>query len=146
MKPKPLLLFALVATGLGIFFYLTSYVAICLVEPGCINSPDGPITAFRLVYYPLRRMASEKPQWYSTAVAHHLWLEAKIDWINRGNGYLYFTQDGHEYRAACDGSDGFREGDLVLLHFAFELVTYDDFRSRLVPTIDNILLQHPNTQ
>ncbi len=118
------------------FAYVASYIGICLVRPECINTNDGPITAFRQFYYPLRYIDAEKPDWYSKAIDG--WLEVKIDWIKAGNGYLYFFWHGREYRAGYDTDHGFKEGDTVVVHFSYELVTWDDFRSRIVPFIDKI--------
>jgi len=40
---------------------------------------------------------------------------------------LYFLWDGHEHRAGYDTDHGFKEGESVLVHFSYELVTLDDF-------------------
>ena len=125
----------LVVAGFA-FAYIASYVAIRLLRPEYINTNDGPIAAFRRFYYPLRYMDSERPAWYSKA--QDGWLEVKIDWINVGNGHLYFLWNGREDRAGYDTDHGFKEGDSVLVHFSYELVTLDDFRSRIVPFIDKI--------
>jgi hypothetical protein len=94
------------------------------------------MAAFRGFYYPLRYIDSERPAWYSKAKDG--WLAVKIDWINVGNGYLYFLWNGREDRASYDTDHGFKEGDSLLVHFSYELMTLDDFRSRIVPFIDKI--------
>jgi hypothetical protein len=83
------------------------------------------------------------PEWHSKV--RDGWLEIQIDWINVGNGYLYFLWDGHETRAAwiADLHD-FKEGDFVLAHFRYELVTSTDFSSRLVPHIDMVKPPNPS--
>ena len=118
------------------FAYIASYVGSRLLRPEFINTNDGPMDAFRRFYYPLRYMDSEKPAWYSKA--QDGWLKVKIDWINVGNGHLYFLRNGREDRAGYNTHHGFKEGDSVLVHFSYELVTLDDFRSRIVPFIDKI--------
>lgn len=145
VRRSPLVSIA-VATGIGFFAYFASYVGIRLAKPECINTNDGPIAAFKLLYYPLRYLEAERPQWYSTAASHDSWLEARIDGVNRGNGYLYFTWDGHEARAFINESRDFNEGAVVLLHFTYELETWDDYTSRLVPTIDRIILSDAGAQ
>jgi hypothetical protein len=121
--------------------YVASYVAICVVKPEFLNTHDGPVAAFRHFYHPLRYVSADRPAWHSKV--RDGWLEIQIDWINPGNGYLYFLWGGREHRAAwvADLHD-FKEGDFVLAHFRYELVTSDDFSSRVVPCID--MLKPPN--
>ena len=126
----------LLLVGSFAFAYVASYVGIRLVRPECINTKDGAIAAFRRFYYPLRYIDSERPAWYLKAQDD--WLEVKLDWINVGNGYLYFLWDGREQRAGYDSDHGFKEGDSVLVHFNYVLVTLDDFRSRIIPFVDKI--------
>jgi hypothetical protein len=144
VKRKPSGYFAFLTIALALLLYGGSYAVIRVVKPNWINTPEGPSAAFRLIYYPVRYLEAEKPEWYSAAAAQDFWVEAKVDWINKGNGFLYFTWEGKECRAAYDRADHFSEGDLALLHFSFELVTWDDFRSRLVPFIDRI--SQPNLE
>ncbi|MEX1228864.1 MAG: hypothetical protein WEB58_01415 [Planctomycetaceae bacterium] len=138
MKRKNSIFVVLLITGMGCFVYVASYIAIRLTKPECLNSHEGPAAAFNSLYYPLRYLDAKEPQWYSTASVQNSWLEARIDGVNRGNGYLYFTWDGHEARAFNGDSRGFEVGSAVFLHFRYELETADDFTSRLMPTIDQI--------
>src|SRR6185503_16652716 len=121
--------------------YVASYLAIRVAKPEFLNTNDGPVAAFTRFYYPLCYISADRPEWHSRV--RDGWLEIQIDWINRGNGYLYFLWDGHETRAAwvADLHDA-KEDDVVLAHFRYELVTWDDFSSRLVPCI--AMVKPPN--
>ena len=122
--------------------YAASYLAIRIAKPEFLNTNDGPVAAFTRLYYPLCYVSAERPAWHSRVRGG--WLEIQIDQINVGNGYLYYLWEGHEARAAwiADLHD-LKQGDVVLAHFRYELVTWDDFSSRLVPYIDMVKL--PNT-
>jgi len=122
---------------IAIIGYTVSFVVICVAKPGVFNTNDGPAAAFKSFYYPLCYISASRPIWHSRV--RDGWLEIQVDWINRGNGYLYFLWDGHEARAACSADlHNVKEHDIVLAHFRYELVTYDDFSSRLVPYVDKV--------
>jgi len=135
MKRKVLAVSILAMAAIG--GYVGSYLAIRVAKPEFLNTNDGPGGSFTRFYYPLCYISADKPAWHSRA--RDGWLEIQMDWINVGNGYLYFLWDSHEGRAAwvADLHD-LKEGDLVLAHFRYELVTWDDFGSRLVPCIDMV--------
>lgn len=135
MKRKVLAVSILAMAAMG--GYVGSYLAIRVAKPEFLTTNDGPGDSFTRFYYPLCYISADKPAWHSRA--RDGWLEIQIDWINVGNGYLYFLWDGHEDRAglAADLHD-FKEDDLVLAHFRYELETWDDFSSRIVPCIDMV--------
>jgi len=117
--------------------YTASFVVIRVAKPEIVNTNDGPTAAFKSFYYPLCYISASRPIWHSRG--RDGWLEVQIDWINRGNGYLYFIWDGYEARASCSADlHNVKEHDVVLAHFRYELVTWDDFSSRLVPYIDKV--------
>jgi hypothetical protein len=141
MKRKVLIISLLALTT--IVGYAASYLAIRIAKPEFLNTSDGPVPAFTRFYYPLCYLSADRPEWHSRA--RDGWLEIQIDWINVGNGYLYYLWDGHEARAAWDADlRDFKEGDVVLAHFRYELQTSDDFSSRLVPYVDRVKLPNKN--
>ena len=136
MKREPLSKSIAVAIAL-VLAYAASYAGIRFVRPEFLNTNDGPVAAFNTLYYPLRYIDAQKPEWYSRTQDH--WLVVQDTGNNRGNGYLYFSWDGREYRVFFGGDlDGIEEGQPALVHFRYELETWDDFRNRLMPTIDQV--------
>ena len=138
MKRRSVVVNSSAHAGILLLAYVASYFAIRIGQPGCINTHDGPISAFNMVYYPLRYLDARKPEWYSIARSQGGCLSATIDGNNLGNGYLYFTWNGQEARAFNLTSQHFEKGESVQLHFKFDLETWDDFSTRLVPSIDDI--------
>jgi hypothetical protein len=144
MKQRALIKIS-VFTAVAMALYVASYGLLRCVRPEIINTNDGPIQSFRTIYYPLRFLDADRPDYFSAAKSG--WLKVKIDWINPGNGYLYFTWNSLERRAGVRSSiPDFHEGTLaglhedeeVWIHFTHQLVTWDDFRSRMIPLIDQI--------
>jgi hypothetical protein len=117
--------------------YTASFVVVRFAKPEFVNTNDGPKAAFKSFYYPLCYISASRPIWHSRV--RDGWLEIQIDWINRGNGYLYFIWDGYEARASYSADlHNVKEHDVVLAHFGYELMTWDDFSSHLVPYIDKV--------
>ncbi len=136
MKPDPLKKSLCVIVAAAVT-YIFSYVSIRVAKPECLNTNDGPIAAFTRLYYPLRYLEAEKPAWYWKTSDG--WLVVKIEEINLSNSCLQFSWDGGEAWAidSVELKDlNFR--DSVRVHFQYELETFDDYRSRLLPRIDKI--------
>ena len=118
--------------------YVLSYFSLKHLKPEGINTNDGPIQIYQMAYFPLRYLDSETPDFFK-ATSGTQRIDASVVWINPGNGYLYFTWEGKEYRAgmACD-TESIKEGDKVAMGIEYDLMTYEDFTNHLIPYIINI--------
>jgi len=143
MKTKSLALWAVCALGF-VFVYTFTYFACVTFHPEWLNSNDGPKQPFLILFYPLRYISAEKPNYHALTQNNNRFVEARIDWINHGNGYLYFTWGEAQSRAILQAPIyDFKENDNVLLNIRYQLTTFDDFNSRLIPTVIDIHT-HPN--
>ena len=128
----------IIVSLITIAIYVLSYLALKNAKPEGINTNDGPIELYQALYFPLRYIDSEAPDFFNRNLGKQK-IKVSVEWINEGNGYLYFEWENREYRAglACD-NNSIVEGDIVILEIEYGLLTYDDFRNHLIPYIVNI--------
>ena len=127
----------LVVLAGGTVLYVASYGACRLFRPEIINTNDGPIAAFRVLYFPLRYVEAKRPDFYAKTTEKDSWLEVKVTQVDRSRSYVWCIWAGQEIRLASSELAGLEEGKTAWLHFTYELQTWDDFTSHLIPTVDS---------
>lgn len=120
--------------------YVAAYAAVRVARPRPLLARDktpGPL--FCGLFQPLRFLEAGKPDWYWRSVPEGLWITAKVEENNLGNGRLYFEWEGRPRRAFyARALDGIREGDTVRMRLSYEVESWDDFSSHLVETIEEV--------
>lgn len=118
--------------------YLSSYWIIKSTKPEFLNTNDGPTHAYQSLYYPLRLLDSERPNYCKSLFKPSI-IGANVTSVNRETDVLFFIYEGEEFRVGAKYiPDSIEAGDTVILTIEFELETWDDYQNHLIPTITSI--------
>lgn len=136
MRRRPILFFF----ALSIFGYLSSYALIRMAKPRWLLSREGtPVQIFCGLFYPLRFIDANKPDWFWPSVTSGFWITAQVNANNLGNGRLHFEWEGKPRRAFFARElVGIFEDDFVRLRLSYRIESWDDFSNHLGETITEI--------
>jgi len=132
----------LLVTGLALLVYVASFIFIRWTRPEFINTNDGPIAIYRLLYWPIRWAIATRPPYVSRFGAKS--FNAKYEGGTSGS-HVDFVYEGLPYSPYCSKvNPSLQVGSLARFSYDAELSCDDAFVDNVNIIITNVVSAVPS--